>query len=82
MGNTMWNISNNARNRASIWTKPVWGPQALCCTPFPAGKVELGLHSLFVFKPFQKTSNQFFNGAPTFPEHGECCANYGGPAIV
>jgi len=78
----MFKISNNASNRASIWTPSVWGPQAKCCTPFTAGQVELGLHSLFPFKPFQKSINGIFNGAPTFPEHGECCANYGSPEAL
>ena len=78
----MFKISNNARNRASIWSPNIWGPGAQCCTPFPAGQVELGLHGQFPFKPFQKTSNSFFNGPPTFPEHGECCANYGSPEVL
>jgi hypothetical protein len=74
----MFKISNNALNRATIWAKTLWGPPAYCCTPFPAGQVEFGLHGLFPFKPFQKTSNQFFDGKPTFPEHGECCSDFGG----
>lgn len=78
----MFKISNKATNRAGLFSAPLWGPAAQCCTPFPAGQVELGLHSLFPFKEFQRKSNQFFSGTPTFPEHGECCANYGGPAIV
>jgi hypothetical protein len=78
----MWKISNNATNRASIWAPTIWGPPANCCTPFASGTVELGLHSLFPFKPFQDKSNQFFDGPPTFPEHGECCANYGPPAVI
>lgn len=78
MGVTMFNISNNARNPAGIFTPSVWGPQAQCCTPPLAGQVEFELHSMFPFKPFQKTSNQFFEGKPAFPEHGECCQDYGG----
>jgi hypothetical protein len=74
----MFKISNNASNRAGLWTPSVWGPQAQCCAPLPSGQVEFLLHGMFVFKPFQKNSNQFFDGKPTFPEHGECCGDYGG----
>lgn len=82
MASSMWKISNNSVNRASIWTPYPQGPQALCCTPFPAGQVEQGLHSQFPYKPFQRKNNQFFSTAPTFPEHGECCADYGPPTFI
>jgi hypothetical protein len=74
----MWKINNNAINRATVWNPSVWGPQAQCCTPLPSWQVEFLLHKMFPFKKFQDISNQFFQGKPTFPEHGECCQDYGG----
>ena len=78
MGLMMFSISNNAKNRASVWGQRNYGYSPACCTPFAPGTVELNLHSQFPFKSFQKTSNSFFDGKPTFPEHGECCQDFGG----
>lgn len=74
----MFPISSDARNRATIFSPNVWGPQAKCCTSLTPGQQEFQLHSQFSFKEFQHKSNQFFQGKPTFPEHGECCSDFGG----
>ena len=73
----MFKISNSAKNRASIFSPSVWGPGAQCCGTLPSGQVEYLLHNMHVFKPFQKAVKFF--GEAVFPEHGECCSDYGSP---
>lgn len=72
----MFKISNNAVNRAGVFTAPLWGPASQCCGPLPAGQVEYLLHNIFPSIPFQKDTG-FFD-KPTFPQHGECFSDYGG----